>query len=115
MQQVVKYIFIVVLCFAPVGWVGAGFYIRAARKAAKEGRLGTALYHRTFAIGRVIVGFMDLVAGAVGYWLVTNYEFTWVGLSLVLALNIPNGFVMISFAKRAARIRRQHQEAEARL
>lgn len=112
MQQVVKYIFIVVFCLAPVGWVGAGFYIRAARKAAKDGKPGTARYHRTYALGRVIVAFMDLVAGAVGYWLVTNYEFSWFGLSLLLWLIVPSGVAGIFFAKRAAKIRRQYQEAE---
>src|SRR5687768_7891724 len=113
MQQVVKYIFIVVLCLAPVGCVAAGFYIQAARKAAKEGKLGIARYHRTYALGRVIVAFMDLAAGAVGYWLVTNYEFSWFGLSLLLWLIVPSGVVMIFFARHAAKIRRRYEVQHA--
>ena len=113
MQQVVKYIFIVVLCLAPVGFFGAGLYFRAARKAAKEGEFGTAIYHRTYAFGRVIVAFLDLASGAVGYWLVTNYEFTWLGLSLLLWLNVPSGVFMIFIAKRAAKIRRRYEEQRA--
>ena len=109
METFVKYVFIVQICFAPLGLVLAVVYLRAARKAREESK---RVYYRTLAFSRLVTAFLDVSSGSLGYYLVTRRIFPWMDSSWLLLLVALSGVVMILLTKRATKFRIRAQESQ---
>jgi hypothetical protein len=109
METFVKYVFIVQICLAPLGFVGAMIYLRAARKAHEESKRD---YYQALALSRLVVAFLDASIGSLGYYLVTRRVFPWMDSTWLLLLVALSGVVLILLTRRAQNLRIRAQESQ---
>jgi hypothetical protein len=108
MEQIVKYVFLFVIVWSPLGVLAGLTLNRAARKAAAAQNERRAFELRTQAKWRLIGSPLDFASGTLGYYLVSRRVFPQIDLIWIFsALFLPPAALQIWFRLRWNSLKQQ--------
>jgi hypothetical protein len=101
MEQIVKYVFLFVIVWSPLGVLAGLSLNRAARKAAAAQNERRAFELRTKARWRLIGSPLDFISGTLGYYLISRRGFPQIDVIWIFsALFLPPALLQIWFRLR---------------
>ena len=108
MEQIIKYVFLLVIFWSPLGVLAGLSLNRAARKAASTQNERRAFELRTKARWRLIGSPLDCVSGALGYYLISRRVFPQIDVIWIFsALFLPPALLQVWFRLRWNSLKQQ--------
>ena len=108
MEQIVKYVFLFVIVWSPLGVLAGLSLTRAARKASAAQNERRAFELRTKARWRLIGSPLDFVSGTLGYYLVSRRVFPQIDVIWIFsALFLPPALLQVWFRLRWNSLKQQ--------